>query len=48
MRRKYTLEEKLEALFVISLSVGIVAAAVLWVAMLVAAVLSLSGLGRFL
>ena len=48
MRRKYTLEEKLEALFVISLSVGIVAAAVLWVAMLVVGVLSLFGLGRFL
>ena len=48
MRRKYTLEEKLEALFVISLSVGIVVAAVLWVAMLVAGVLSLTGFGRLL
>ena len=48
MRRKYTLEEKLEALFVISLSVGIVVAAVLWVVMLVAGVLSLTGFGMLL
>lgn len=48
MRRKYTLEEKLEALFVVSLFVGIVVAAVLWVVMLVVGVLSLSSFGRLL
>lgn len=48
MRRKYTLEEKLEALFVISLSAGVVVAAVLWVAMLVEGVLNLSSFGRLL
>lgn len=47
MRREYTLEEKLEALFVISLFIGVVATAV-WVAMLVVGVLDLSSLGRFL
>jgi len=48
MRRKYTLEEKLETLFVVSLSIGALVGVVLWIAMLVMGILGLANFGRLM